>query len=169
MKKYLFILIVAGLLISHVGNGKTMNHSLIEKQPVQVENGLMTPELLWQLGRLSGISVSPDNSRLLYQVQYFSLAQNKSNRDCFWVPIAGGKPTRITRTKINENHACWSPDGSEIYFLSDESGTFQLWSMSNRGRHRRQWSQIKAGIEPFPFRPTVASASSYHQFPTGSA
>ena len=48
--------------------GKTGD--VIGKQPVKVENGIMTTEVLMAFGRVSGPVVSPDKSKILYGVSY---------------------------------------------------------------------------------------------------
>lgn len=59
--------------------GKTGD--VIGKQPVKVENGIMTTEVLMAFGRVSSPVVSPDKSKILYGVSYENLEQNKSNRE----------------------------------------------------------------------------------------
>ena len=48
--------------------GKTGD--VIGKQPVKVENGIMTTEVLMAFGRVSGPVVSPDKSKILYGVSF---------------------------------------------------------------------------------------------------
>jgi len=122
---------------------------LIEKQPIKIEKGLMTPEVLWSMGRVSGISVSSDNQSVLYSVQYFDIAQNKGNIDLFVVPIAGGQPVRITKTKKSESEAVWSADGQNIYFLYEG----QLWKMRSDDSKRKQLTKYESDIEGFQFSP----------------
>lgn len=62
---------------------------VIGKQPVKVENGIMTTEVLMAFGRVSGPVVSPDKSKILYGVSYENLEQNKSNRELFVMDIDG--------------------------------------------------------------------------------
>ena len=55
-----------------------------------------TPELLWKLGRVSDIQVSPDNKTLLYGVSWYNLEVNKGNRDLYTMPVSGGKASKVT-------------------------------------------------------------------------
>ena len=80
--------------------GKTGD--IIGKQPVKVENGIMTTEVLMAFGRVSDPVVSPDKSKILYGVSYENLEQNKSNRELFVVDIDGQNKKQIT--KINRPH-----------------------------------------------------------------
>jgi len=153
MKKILYMMAFTGALASCTGGGSTNEGGLIGKQPVKIENGIMTPEVMWSMGRLSGLQVSPDNRQLLYGVQYYSIPQNKGNRDLYVVPVEGGASKRITRTPFSENEATWSPDGSTIYFLSSESGSSQLWKMSKNGKKRHQVSDYEGGIDTYSLSP----------------
>ncbi len=36
--------------------------------PAEIEAGLLTPEILWKMGRAGSASLSPDGSKLLYAV-----------------------------------------------------------------------------------------------------
>ena len=38
----------------------------------------MTPELLWSLGRVNALGVSPDEKQLMYTVTTFNKEENKS-------------------------------------------------------------------------------------------
>jgi len=128
--------------------------ALIEKQPVKIENGLMTPEVLWSMGRVGEINVSSDGKDILYNVQYFSIPQNKGNKDLYKISVSGGNPVRLTKTAVSEQQAVWSADGSHIYFLSsDKSGISQLWVMRKDGKKRHQISKDTLAIEGFILSP----------------
>ena len=43
---------------------------LIGKQQPKIENGRMTPEVLWSFGRVAGVQVSADGTKILYSVSY---------------------------------------------------------------------------------------------------
>ena len=45
----------------------------------------MTPELLWDLKRISNIQVSPDNSKILFSVKVYDLRANKGSNDLYVV------------------------------------------------------------------------------------
>jgi len=77
---------------------------------VKAQN-LLTPELLWKLGRVSGKGISKDGKYVIYTVGVPDIAGNKIVTKTYTLPIAGGTPFMIT--DINE----WmaddkvSPDG----------------------------------------------------------
>jgi len=152
-KKIFFMMALTGALASCTGDGMTTDGELIEKQAVKIENGILTPEVMWAMGRLGGLQVSPDGKKILYSVQYYSVARNEGNRDVYIVPVDRSTSKRITRTSFSENEATWSPDGSSIYFLSSESGSSQLWQMNKNGRKRRQVTNYEGGIDAYALSP----------------
>ena len=112
----------------------------------------MTPEVLWSFGRMGGESISPDEKTVLYGVTYFNKEENKSYRDLYTLPVAGGEATQITNTKAKEWGECWTGNG-QIAFLSAESGSVQVWGMNANGTARKQLTDIEEGITDFKFSP----------------
>jgi dipeptidyl aminopeptidase/acylaminoacyl peptidase len=50
----------------------------------------MTPELLWKLGRVSGLGISKDGKYILYSVGTPNAVENKTSRKTYAIPVAGG-------------------------------------------------------------------------------
>ncbi len=71
----------------------------------------MTPERLWQLGRVTGLGISKDGKSAIYSVSTPDLAQNRSNRKTYIIPLTGGQPTEITSTAGLLTDKNVSPDG----------------------------------------------------------
>ena len=102
---------------------------------------VLTPEKLWQLGRLGEMQVSPDGKTVAYTITKYSLADNKGNADIWTVPVAGGTPKRLTDTPGSENTLNWRPDG-KLTFISGEGGTDQLYVMNADGSGKAKLSDF---------------------------
>ncbi len=126
---------------------------LIGKQNPKVENGLMTPEILWSFGRVAGMQVSPDGTKILFNVSYYSIPENKGNSEIFVMNIDGTNKKQITKTPVREGSAQWMKDGERIAFLSSESGSMQLWMMNADGSKRKQITEREGGVNDFAFSP----------------
>ncbi len=66
----------------------------------------MTPELLWKLGRVSGLGISKDGKYIVYSVSTPDWEQNKSKRKSYIIPVAGGEAIEINNPDsllINKN------------------------------------------------------------------
>ena len=71
----------------------------------------MTPELLWKLGRVSGVSISKDKQYIIYSVSTPDVTQNKSTTKTYRIAANGGNAEEISNadTLVFNHHI--SPDG----------------------------------------------------------
>ena len=60
----------------------------------------MTPEVLWAMGRIGGMNVSPDGQKVVYTVAYYSVPENRSNREVFVMNADGTDNKQITKRLI---------------------------------------------------------------------
>ena len=144
------------------GDGKTCDRAtqqkgntenVIGRSDIKVKDGRMTPEVLWAMGRIGGMNVSPDGQKVVYTVAYYSVPENRSNREVFVMNADGTDNKQITKTSYSENEAVWIKGGKKIAFLCNESGSSQLWEMNPDGSDRRQLSEYEGDIEGFAFSP----------------
>jgi dipeptidyl aminopeptidase/acylaminoacyl peptidase len=113
-----------------------------------------TPELLWQLGRVSEAVLSPDGTQVLFGITYFNVEKNKGNRDLYVMPIKGGNDTQLTKTEVSEQNALWRPDGKKIGYLAPVNDVMQIWEMNPDGSDSKPISNINGGVEGFLYAPT---------------
>lgn len=155
-KSIMALLMGATMLACNTAEKKTETDKgdpIIRKASPEIENGIMTPEVLYSFGRVSDVQVSPDKSKILYGVTYVSIEQNKTNRELFTVNIDGSDKKQITETPKSENNAVWINGGNKIAFLSSESGSMQIWEMNANGSGRKQISDIEGGVNGFSYSP----------------
>ena len=132
---------------------ETGDKNLIGKSDIRIKDGRMTPEALWAMGRIGGMNVSPDGTKVVYTVAYYSVPENKSNREVFVMNADGSDNKQITKTGFAENEAVWIKGGTKIAFLCNESGSSQLWEMNPDGTDRKRLSDYDKDIEGFAFSP----------------
>jgi dipeptidyl aminopeptidase/acylaminoacyl peptidase len=113
----------------------------------------LTPELLWQLKRVSGPAVSPDGSSFVYGIRQYDLEANRGSTDLWIMSVEGGSPSQLTNTPGSEFNYTWRPDGLRIGFLSSQSGSVQLWEMDPDGSDVEQVTDIDGGIGNFSYAP----------------
>ena len=77
---------------------------------------VMTPELLWKLGRLSPMGISMDGKSIVYKVSTPSVAENKSDSKYYSIPVSGGNATEITDYKTLLKDKNVSPDGAYVVY-----------------------------------------------------
>jgi dipeptidyl aminopeptidase/acylaminoacyl peptidase len=161
MKKLFLVTFIVslGLLIwscttrVNVEEQKPQAQEIIGKPSLQIQSDLMTPEVLWAFGRVSGHEISPDGKTVLYGVTYYSIEQNKGNRELYTVSVNGENLKQITTSAKSEFNEVWRSDGKKIGFLSSESGSVQIWEMNPDGTNRTQITNIEGGITGFKYSP----------------
>lgn len=102
----------------------------------------MTPELLWQLGRVSGERVTPDGKNLIYGVSFYSIEENKSERNLYSVPVSGGTASQLTRSAGGESVVHIDPKSGRITYLLKG----QLWEMNADGTDAKQITRFEPGL-----------------------
>ena len=137
MKKVIIFLILSVIIIS------------VKSQEI------LTPELLWKLGRVSDAQLSPDGKQILFGITYYDLKENKGNRDLYTISINGGNPFKVTDFKGSEFNGIWRPDGKKIGFLSAEGGSVQIWEMNPDGSNKNKITNIEEGINGFSYSPDM--------------
>ena len=156
MKQVNLLLMSAAMTLAACGGTKDAGQAgvpLIERSNIKIEGKRMTPEALWAMGRIGGVAVSPDEKQIAYTVAYYSVPENKSNREVFVMNTDGTGNQQITRTPWQENEVNWIKGGTKLAFLSNESGSSQLWEMNPDGSGRKQLTQYDGDIEGYSFSP----------------
>jgi dipeptidyl aminopeptidase/acylaminoacyl peptidase len=153
MRQTFSSLIVVVLLFAGIQLIAQQKPLLIDNPNLKLDSKLMTPEVLWAFGRVSDAQVSPDGKTVLYGVSYYSVEQNKGNRELYTVGINAESVKRITSTPKSEFNAIWRPDGKKIGYLTSESGSVQIWEVNPDGSEKMQVSDIEGGITGFKYAP----------------
>ena len=145
-------LIALTCLIMAISCAQQQDSGYIGASDIQIADGVMTPETLLALGRLSDPQLSPDGSKILYGVTYTDIAQNRSCRNLFLCNPDGSGRVQLTRYAKSVNAARWSADGKSIFFL--QGG--QLWKAPLKGGKlgkKIQLSDVPAGISDYKLSP----------------
>lgn len=77
---------------------------------------IMTPEKLWQLGRVTPIGISKDGKLLVYKVGTPNVQENKINSKYFSVPVDGGNATELISIDGLVNDKNLTKDGAKKIF-----------------------------------------------------
>jgi dipeptidyl aminopeptidase/acylaminoacyl peptidase len=159
MNKYWSIVLMATAISfsacngSDSGGNNSKGQNVIGPSDIKIENGRMTPEALWAMGRIGSLSVSPDGEQIAYTVAYYSVPQNKSNREIFIMNADGSGKKQLTRTSYSESEPVWIKGGKKIAYMSNESGSNQVWEMNPDGTGKKRLSDYPKDLEGFKFSP----------------
>jgi len=145
MKK-IITCVIAMLMINNIA--AKGEQDVIQKQNPVMTSDKMTPEVLWSMGRLGSYSASPDGKKIVYQVTYYSVKQNKSHTILYVMNSDGSNSKQLTKSSKSESDAAWL-DNNTIAFISGG----EIWTMSIDGNNRKQLSNTDGSIEGFAFSP----------------
>ena len=124
----------------------------VGRSEVNIQNGVMTPEVLLSLGRMSDPQLSPDGSRILYGVSWNDIAENRSCRNLWLCNTDGSGNVQLTRYAKSVSCARWSSDGKSIFFI--QGG--QIWKAplaGNKLGKKVKLSEVPAGVSEFKLSP----------------
>ena len=84
-------------------------------------------------GTWMSLDVSPDGQHIVFDLM----------GDIYTLPIVGGKATQITSGLAYDVHPRYSPDGKSIAFISDKSGSDNIWTMDLANKEDKQITKEK--------------------------
>ena len=152
MKNILVMAATALTLTACAGAGEK-EADIIDKPDYKSETGVFDIEALEALGRVSAVQVSPATKKVLFNISYESVEQNRSNADLYVMNPDGSDLQRITRTAGSESNFVWINEGKQIAFTYAVEGVPQLFVMNADGSTRKQVTKLEKGVEGFLFSP----------------
>jgi dipeptidyl aminopeptidase/acylaminoacyl peptidase len=115
----------------------------------------MTETDLVTMKRLSGATASPDGTMIAYQLRETDLAANKGKTDLYMLKIGANPQPMMFASKPdkNEHDPAFAPDGKSIFYISNESGSDQIWRYDIATATTTQASNFKADVSGFKISP----------------
>lgn len=84
-------------------------------------------------GTWMSLDVSPDGKTIMFDHM----------GDIYSLPLSGGKATRITKGIQYDVHPRYSPDGKSLVYISDKSGSDNIWTMELKSMEEKQITEEK--------------------------
>ncbi len=117
-----------------------------QKQPFDV-NALL------KIARIGEPALSPDGKTVAFTAQSIDLNQNTKPKQVYTVPVLGGVPRQITTDGDDNERPEWSPDSTHIAYISNRSGSAQVWTMNADGSAARQITNLSTEAGGVLFSP----------------
>jgi Tol biopolymer transport system component/DNA-binding winged helix-turn-helix (wHTH) protein len=100
---------------------------------------------------------SPQGDRLA-----FIRWRSGASADLYLLTIASGSLQRLTTDQVRINSLQWGPDGSQLFFVSERNGPFQLWKIPTAGGGPSLIPNAPLEISQFDLSP-IANQLAYTQ------
>jgi len=116
----------------------------------------MTETDLVMMKRLSAVAASPDGMMVAYQLRETDLEANKGKTDLYMLKLGttGAPPVMFaSRPDKNEHDPAFAPDGKSIFYISNESGSDQIWRYDIASATTTQASNFKTDVSGFKVSP----------------
>jgi dipeptidyl aminopeptidase/acylaminoacyl peptidase len=142
--------LAATLLLSPLFSMPTRAQVAVAKKPI-------THEAVWLMKRVGAPTPSPDGKYVAFSVAEPSYDDKEQSSDLWMVATdGGGKPRRLTFSKLPESDPAWSPDGRELAFVArregDEARQVYVINLADGGEARRVTS-LSTGARAPRWRP----------------
>jgi dipeptidyl aminopeptidase/acylaminoacyl peptidase len=108
------------------------------KQPFDVDAML-------RLARISEPALSPDGRTVVFTVERPDITGNTKPKQIYAVAVTGGLPIPITKDGTSNQRPRWTPDSRQIVFVSNRTGSSQVWSMKADGSDPKQLTNLATG------------------------
>ncbi|MBR6418379.1 MAG: PD40 domain-containing protein, partial [Bacteroidales bacterium] len=145
MKKVFIAIASVALLASCAKKQEDVNsEKIVEKPNIEVKDGRFTPEVMWALGKMGEVAVSPDGSKLAYTLTYYDMDENKGNAEIYVMPTAGGDAQRITVSAKSEFNPTWQDDNNLLFCRGNE-----MLSIDVNTKAEKLLATFDNGIEGF--------------------
>jgi dipeptidyl aminopeptidase/acylaminoacyl peptidase len=116
------------------------------KKPFSVDDLLL-------MQRVSAPVVSPDGTRVVFNVRETDLPANRGRMDLYLVGTDGTGLKRLTRHPEADTDGKFSADGNTVYFLSTRSGSSQVWKISVQGGEAEPVTELPLDVGGFALFP----------------
>ena len=87
---------------------------------------LLTAEDIFHLETVSGPQISSDGSQIVYVRNFADIMTDKRYSNLWIIRFDGTGHRPLTSGKFSDVSPRWSPDGSQIIYVSDRSGSSQI-------------------------------------------
>ncbi|QNL21623.1 S9 family peptidase [Hyphobacterium sp. CCMP332] len=116
----------------------------------------LNPELLWEMDRVYGVEVSPDQKSMIYSSRSYDLAADKGKTVIYIYDFTSGSRSKIIDGgDVSISNAIWRPDGKKIGFI--KSGV--VFEANPDGSSEKQITFFDAAVSNFAYAPDLKHIS----------
>jgi dipeptidyl aminopeptidase/acylaminoacyl peptidase len=143
-KTFLLILMAINLGLSHFA--VATSPPVIDPSLYKTVDTTFSVQKLNKLNILHDVAVSPDGKWLVYGLQKGS---RSTDNHLYLKNISSGEVQQLTSHQQSETNVVWASDSLSLYFLSERSGSSQVWQLSLTGGEAKQITQLPLAVNGF--------------------
>ncbi len=115
----------------------------------------ITAEDLYKFELISSPQISPNGDQVIYAQQRVDPLSEKKYSNLWIAPADGGEPQQFTYGDQGDNHPKWSPNGSQIAFISNRGDEKQpqLYLIPTKGGEARPITDLKGEFGAYEWSP----------------
>jgi dipeptidyl aminopeptidase/acylaminoacyl peptidase len=114
----------------------------------------MTAEDLWNIKRISSLTVSPDGRYGCFVVTEYTIKDNKGNADLWLIDFNTNHSRRLTTHPASDNSPTWHPNSRTLAFVSRREGDYpQLYKIDVDGGEASLVAEMPLGAAHPKFFP----------------
>lgn len=112
----------------------------------------LTPASLNALRFIEDVEISPDGSRIVYELTRIDVQQDRYERD-LWLIEGENEPRPLVTAAGDDSRPRWSPDGERLAFISTREGRPQIFVLEMRGGEPWRLTNEPGGVGGFAWSP----------------
>ncbi len=113
----------------------------------------ITFDELYSIPRCIDPQISPDSRQIAFTLKTTDVKSNSCQYHIWMMNSDGTDQRQYTFSESNENQPRWTLDGKYILFISDRSGSNQVWKIPVNGGEAVQVTDIASGVSEFRITP----------------
>ncbi|MBM4175045.1 MAG: S9 family peptidase [Ignavibacteria bacterium] len=107
----------------------------------------LTAEDLWNMKRLSSLTISPDGKFGCFVVTEYNIKDNKGNSDLWLIDLKTYQTKKLTTNLGSDGSPTWHPNSKSIAFISKREGDYsQLYTIPIDGGEASLLAEMPMGI-----------------------